>query len=278
MKYILAIALFILISITPLKNVAQTNTGKIASLSGVRGISIRVEEPNRDLVNAGITGSGLLNGVKSRLREANIPVQVNDSEDFLYINVSTSKQPSNPNIYAFSVEVNFNQLALLKRDTSKVVSAETWRTGKFGVAETAQLPQITKFVDECVSEFIRLYHLMNTVETTASPSKPQVTTKNSTTATASQTQSPFVGRYVGGNLPPTITVNNSTHLVLSLTFGGIKYRVPARSSQIINTKDAGIYKYYASVRGFSPLEGQYMFERSHAYSWNFYIKTTRRSR
>ncbi len=88
-----------------------------------------------------------------------------------------------------------------------------------------------------------------------------------------QTSGPvFEEKYVGGNLPPTITVKNVSDRTMNLLFGGIPFTVLAGGSEVIKTTDGGIYQFKASAPGVRSLEGSREFKRGYSYSWTFFIR------
>lgn len=106
--------------------------------------------------------------------------------------------------------------------------------------------------------------------------KPNKNTTSQTTQPKQENQPVFERRYVGGNTPPQIIVQNDSDVTLTLEFGGNKFTIFTGENKTINTTDGGIFSFIASAPGVQSLSGEKNFERGYVYTWKFYVITVRR--
>jgi hypothetical protein len=105
---------------------------------------------------------------------------------------------------------------------------------------------------------------------------PAVAKKSPTPSRGTDSPSPFVARYVGGNRVPEVEITNNADRTLSLTLGRNKYQItPSTSRKIV--LESGVYEFQATAPRTSSLEGRKEFERGYVYTWTFYIVTRTRT-
>jgi S1-C subfamily serine protease len=130
-------------------------------LNGVLGVAVLTVEPSADAVADGITTQGLKNQVEVELRKNGVPVDdplpASHGHGLLYINPNLLKLTDGN--YAYSIDVNFNEEAILSRIPPVQTSVETWRTGYTGYAPKDQMGSVMseeaiKMVDSFCSAYL----------------------------------------------------------------------------------------------------------------------------
>ena len=136
-----------------------------ASLRGLKGIYISVEELEPEITNDGLTSDLIRKDVKALLRTARIAVlskegwfETNGSP-YLYINANVMKLDKTKE-YIYSVNISFNQNVYPVRDHVEIMGASTWTTGGI-VGITGNLDNIRGSVKSLVEQFIEAYSSVN---------------------------------------------------------------------------------------------------------------------
>jgi hypothetical protein len=116
-----------------------------ATLRGLNGVQVVVEDMAPDIVRDGLTRQQLQTDVELRLRKAGIRVLTAEEHQralgrpWLYVRVSTS-QPSGLSSYSFAIEAELYQDTYLARNPDRTVSAATWSpAGRIGTMGTDRM-------------------------------------------------------------------------------------------------------------------------------------------
>ena len=155
----LAVALWCALAGAP-RPLAAQSARNVASLAGVEGVEVVVEELTAAQRNLGLSESALRNDVVTRLRQAGVRVVAQSvacgESPCLYVHVTTTVGDG---ANAHFVHVGVQQMVNLSRDTAFALSVETWRAvGRIGLApgrETAE--RVRDAVRSEVDQFVTAY-------------------------------------------------------------------------------------------------------------------------
>ncbi len=137
-----------------------------ATLKGLGEVYVLVEELKPDAERDGLSRSQLQTDAEGRLRRAGIRLLKQEETlntpgtPTLYIRVTTSK--SDGGMYAFSIEVRFQQSVFLDREpTIFHFSAPTWETSTVGTVGADNLRTVMDIVRNAVDRFVNAYGSVN---------------------------------------------------------------------------------------------------------------------
>ncbi len=134
-----------------------------ATLKGLEGVHIYVEELNPEIEAEGLTRAQLQYDAEWELKEAHIPVlaetQWAKGAPYLYIYLHIFRLPTQTRRYLFYIRVELNQQVMLERDPSIKSPAITWSHG--GVGIDYSLDQIRLLVRHQVRKFVTAFRLAN---------------------------------------------------------------------------------------------------------------------
>jgi|SRR5262245_28036302 len=139
--------------------------GPGATLHGLNGVMVVVEDLSSDVEEHGLTRFHLKQQVEARLQTANIRLLTSkecfDSpgRPYLYLDVNTHN--TGAGIYGYSIRLELNQETLLARNRAVTAAATTWTIGRVGVAGARHLPMLAEEATSLVNEFIRAYRDAN---------------------------------------------------------------------------------------------------------------------
>ena len=142
---------------------AQT-VRNVASLAGIAGVEIVVEDPGPGLQRLGVSGLTLRADVELLLRRGGVRVigQVDacDSLPCLYVHVTAT---TGPGTSAYFVHVGLQQMVSLSRNPSFAVSVETWHAqGRVGLVTGGRMPgRVADAVSSEVAQFVNALHNAN---------------------------------------------------------------------------------------------------------------------
>ena len=128
-----------------------------ASLRGLAGFEVVVEDLIPEAPLDGLTGDQLLDVVRDRLRAAGFPLTADPGGGaYLYINVNMT---TGSGIYIYCVDVELRQAVRLERVPDQAVpEAVTWQTGVIGAVSATDLRTgITSVVVDQLDTFTREY-------------------------------------------------------------------------------------------------------------------------
>ena len=135
-----------------------------ATLRGLQGVSVLIEDVKPEMAQAGLTTQQLQTDVEGQLRHAGIPVLTKDQAfrlrgaPYLYVYVHLVPHPIGLTVYSILVEVN--QRASLDRNGSSA-SVSTWSVQRLGTIGRRHLATIRNDVRNQVDHFIHVYRSVN---------------------------------------------------------------------------------------------------------------------
>jgi hypothetical protein len=161
--FTIAIVVFILALVTPA--VAQDTKDERATLAGLTGVSVGVENMSAEAERDGLTRSALQTDVELKLRLAGIPVLTlmesvlapNGANLYLNVNMLGDEM----GLYAYSIRLELKQRVRLYRDPTVVTPAATWGTGSVGLVGKVRLTSVRDGVRDRLDQFINAYLAAN---------------------------------------------------------------------------------------------------------------------
>jgi len=141
---------------------ALDTAGNRATLRGLLGVRVVVEDIKPEIERAGLTKSQLQTDVELRLRQSGIRVltkgEVVPGQPYLYVLVHALLEPGGLSVYY--TEVVLCQNAYL--ETGKIVyGVTTWDVSSLGTVRRTRLSQLRKLVRDKVDMFISAYLSVN---------------------------------------------------------------------------------------------------------------------
>lgn len=139
-----------------------------ATLQGLKGIGVLVENLPPEVEKEGITKNQLQIEVELKLREAGIKVLSREEclktpgEPYLYININVNTAKTESDIYPYSIDVMFIQKVSLVRDPQQTTYSVTWSTGGVGSVSKQLMNPLRSSVSDIVNVFIQAYLAENT--------------------------------------------------------------------------------------------------------------------
>jgi hypothetical protein len=138
-----------------------------ASLKGLKGVFVLVEDMNPAEEQAGLKAADIKADVEQKLRAAGIPL-LTQAEDntapgmpTLYVSVSVASSTTT-GLWPFSIDVNLEQQATLKRSPDTFVpTAVTWHVGSIGAVDKSDIRSLLDRVNQEISRFINAYLKVN---------------------------------------------------------------------------------------------------------------------
>ena len=138
-----------------------------ASLKGLTGVFVLVEDLNPPEEQAGLKTADIQADALQKLQAAGIPLLSKDQDiqtpgmPTLYISVSIASS-SITDLWPFSIDVNFEQQATLKRNPDTFVpTAITWHVGSLGAVDKSNIRSVRDRVNEQIAKFVNAYNKVN---------------------------------------------------------------------------------------------------------------------
>jgi len=135
-----------------------------ATLRGLQGVYVLIEDVKPEMAQAGLTTQQLQTDVEEQLRQASMPVLTKDQAfrvqgaPYLYVYVHLLPHPIGLTAYSSLVEVN--QRAALDLNGSSA-SVSTWSVQRLGTIGRRHLAMIRNDVRNQVDHFIHVYRSVN---------------------------------------------------------------------------------------------------------------------
>ena len=138
-----------------------------ASLKGLQGVFVLVEDLNPPEEQAGLKTDDIQADVVEKLKAAGIPL-LSKTQDIdtpgmptLYVSVSVASSATS-DLWPFSIDVNLEQQATLKRNPDTFVpTAITWHVGSIGAVDKSNIRSVRDRVNEQVAKFVNAYFKVN---------------------------------------------------------------------------------------------------------------------
>ena len=140
---------------------AQDNEDTRATLRGVEGVLVFVEDLGDDVEHAGLTRQQIRTDVELRLRKAGIRILTEAERvgmpgaPWLSVNVIVYLHPDT-RLAAFRIDVSLQQLAFLATDGSRAL-VSTWSVGETGIVGRRRLFDLRNDVKDQVDAFVNAY-------------------------------------------------------------------------------------------------------------------------
>jgi hypothetical protein len=138
-----------------------------ASLKGLHGVFVLVEDLNPPEEQAGLKAADIQSDAEEKLRLAGIPL-LNKAQSVitpgmptLYISVSVASSATS-DFWPFNIDVDLEQNATLTRNAEVFVpTAITWHVGAIGGVAKSDIPSIRDRVRAQVDRFVRAFLAVN---------------------------------------------------------------------------------------------------------------------
>jgi hypothetical protein len=138
-----------------------------ASLKGLTGVFVLVEDLNPAEEQAGLKTADIQADAVQKLQAAGIPLLSKDQDiqtpgmPTLYISVSIASSTAT-DLWPFSIDVNLEQQATLKRNPDTFVpTAVTWHVGSLGAVDKSNIRSVRDRVSEQIAKFVNAYNKVN---------------------------------------------------------------------------------------------------------------------
>ena len=138
-----------------------------ASLKGLTGVFVLVEELNPPEEQAGLKTADIQADAVQKLQAAGIPLLSKEQSiqapgmPTLYISVSVASS-TETDLWPFSIDVNLEQQATLKRNPDTFVpTAITWHVGSIGAVDKSNIRSVRDRVNEQIAKFVNAYNKVN---------------------------------------------------------------------------------------------------------------------
>lgn len=140
-----------------------------ASLVGLEGVRVYVEELKPEIEAEGLTSGSLEQDAREELKAGGVPLLSEgiqgSGEPYLYVYLHVFRLPTQTRRYLFYIRVELNQQVALQRDPRIVGPAVTWSDG--GVGLDFSLENIRGIVRQQVRKFARAYSMANPKRSTS---------------------------------------------------------------------------------------------------------------
>jgi len=171
MKTERVIVLITLFSITLTVNgIAADSELERATLKGISGVYVLIDEIGPDAQEEGLTRSLLQTDVETQLRKADIRILKREKSlkppgiPYLYVYVSAMNGKV-IGLYAINIHVGLKQLIYLMRDPSIIIPVETWSVEWVGMVDFKQMKEsVQEQLRDLVGKFINAYLAVNPKE------------------------------------------------------------------------------------------------------------------
>lgn len=241
-------------------------------------INVIVENLNEQAKKSGLTTQQIQNDAEIRLQKAGLRINKN-AKQYIYINLNSINTDGYS--LAYSIDVSLKQDAVLTRDKSVSSTATTWNNGLIGITSVSNIrtirDSISDFIDEFVNNYLKYQNQIRDKKN-VKPSNSESTSPIEKTSNTSQSKSPFIATYIGGNREPEVEIFNDTNRTLYIDLGQGKmtaHAIPTKQSKAIQLIE-GVYSYKATAARVSPLQGNENFKRGYRYTWRFVIVASKR--
>jgi hypothetical protein len=138
-----------------------------ATLKGLVGVRVLVEEVAPEIEKSGLTKNKLEADVEATLKKAGIKVLTQEEvlktpgEPYLYVNINAAAGKMQSNLYSYSIDIALIQNVVLERDPKAYTYAITWSTGGVGLTEKESLNQLGESLLNIVDVFIEAHQSVN---------------------------------------------------------------------------------------------------------------------
>jgi Putative peptidoglycan binding domain len=137
-----------------------------ATLRGLPGIEVVIEQLTSEVEQAGLTVQQLRTDVELRLRQAGIPLLSKEERfrvpgaPYLYVRVTAMLHSPSLRLFAYPSGVALNQRVYLEHDTSRLF-APTWYVETIGTVGATNIHYLRALTRDQVDQFINAYLSVN---------------------------------------------------------------------------------------------------------------------
>lgn len=144
---------------------AADSTGSRATLSGLRGVYVKVEGLGSEIVKAGLTQKQIEEDLKQKLDSAGIKI-LSDTEGLRqfanpYLHVKPRIRKTKTGLYLCFITVEFVQDARLVRNRSLLRPVTTWSVGVEGAMRKDFSEKVRNHIKALMDRFIDAYLSVN---------------------------------------------------------------------------------------------------------------------
>lgn len=144
---------------------ADDDEASRATLRGLKGVRIEIEEPSSELADRGITAEVLRADTQLTLRQGGIPIDENGrqalpGEPILFVQVLASVDKTFDQC-SFGIQLELQQQAELARDHAIAAAVTTWSVGGIGEAGRDWRQVLRKELAYYVGLFADAWHEVN---------------------------------------------------------------------------------------------------------------------
>jgi hypothetical protein len=164
MKTWLMVLVAILLSSIPLESLFAINgKSNLATLRGLKGVGVLVENLPPEVEKEGLIKNQLQIEIELKLRTAGIKVLTKEEclmtpgEPYLYININVNTAKTESDLYPYTIDALLIQKVSLLRNPEQTTYAVTWSTGGIGSIDKQILSQLRENVEELVEVFIKAF-------------------------------------------------------------------------------------------------------------------------
>lgn len=149
------------------KALALDSEANRATLKGLAGVRVLVEDIASEVEKSGLSKSRLQSIIELKLKKAGIKVLTQEEvlktpgEPYLYLNINAAPGKPQPNLYMYSIDLALIQNIVLERDRKASTYGITWSTGGVGLIEGEALKQLSESILGMLDLFIEAYQSAN---------------------------------------------------------------------------------------------------------------------
>jgi hypothetical protein len=143
--------------IVPLSPSVRADELTKSRMKGITGVYVYISRLSNDATEAGLSSDQIQTSIELRIRQSGIPILTKDewlkysTAGCFVIDVGVMKNLPLP---IYSIQSEFDQLALLTTPPTVPVLAATWRSGSYG---RGGIDDIRRVIDDQVSDFLNKF-------------------------------------------------------------------------------------------------------------------------
>jgi hypothetical protein len=160
-------AAFLILTLMVLPSWALNSETNRATLRGLAGVRVLIEDLPSEMLQAGVTKTRLQADVDLKFRKAGIRTLTQDEcfktpgEPYLYVNINLSTLKAESGHYAYSIDIGLIQNVTLLRTPEQATYAITWSTGGVGLIGKNQLSDLQDSIGDLLSIFVKAFLSVN---------------------------------------------------------------------------------------------------------------------
>ena len=161
----MAVILALMIFVSPLY--ALNSEMNRSTLRNLEGMMVLIEDLAPEIERGGLTKAQLQKNIEQKLRNEGIRPLTQEEcfkapgEPYLYISININPTKTDPEVYAYSIDIGLIQNVTLARDPSQNTYGVTWSTGGVGSIGKNNIHELADSVSSLVDLFVRAYLSVN---------------------------------------------------------------------------------------------------------------------